>query len=297
MTLPARRWRGRIVRIDHGGVTGGDEVSPTGGCDLPSHAASLNDLVVPCDLPCEDRPKLRLGVGWTKRWTVTYLTSAAEVTRAVADLSDGWLPAQLPVRRFSWATGQRHRPGLQYMACTGRHHGFESLAEQRLLLALDFLKVDDVVAQPFELRFVGADGWRRHVPDFLAVDRDGVSVIDVRPAELIRAEDRIRFAATAEVAAVLGWRFLLVAGWRPGIMSNLDALSAQRRALVDHLDLQPQLISLAGHGPVSFAQLVSATAAPAVARAHALHLIWHHRLGVDLAAPLGDESAVWAITA
>jgi hypothetical protein len=44
-----------------------------------------------------------------------------------------------PVRRFGWRTGQRHRPGLQFLVSTGRHHGFESLAEQRLLLALDFV--------------------------------------------------------------------------------------------------------------------------------------------------------------
>jgi len=43
----------------------------------------------------------------------------------------------LPVHRFSWRTGQRHRPGLQYLASTGRHHGFESLAEQKALLALN----------------------------------------------------------------------------------------------------------------------------------------------------------------
>jgi hypothetical protein len=52
------------------------------------------------------------------------------------------------------------------MVCTGRHHGFESLAEQRLLLVLDFLGVLDVVAQPCELRIVTSTGWVRHVPDF-----------------------------------------------------------------------------------------------------------------------------------
>jgi hypothetical protein len=32
---------------------------------------------------------------------------------------------------------------------------------------------------------------------------------------------------------------------------------------------------------------------PAVARAHALHLLWRRRLGTDLSRPLGDASPVW----
>jgi hypothetical protein len=76
---------------------------------------------------------------------------------------------------------QRHRPGLQFMVSTGRHHGFESLAEQRLLLVLDFLGVTEVLAQPFELRFTTAVGWARHFPDFLVTGRDGVWLLNVRP--------------------------------------------------------------------------------------------------------------------
>ncbi|MEV0482298.1 hypothetical protein AB0I69_17030 [Streptomyces sp. NPDC050508] len=42
---------------------------------------------------------------------------------------------------------QRHRPGLEVMASTGRKHGFESLEEMRLLVALDFLSASEVLAQ------------------------------------------------------------------------------------------------------------------------------------------------------
>lgn len=51
---------------------------------------------------------------------------------------------------------------------TGRHHGFESLEEARLLLALDFLQVREVLPQPFRLEFVHRDGRMEHTPDFLA---------------------------------------------------------------------------------------------------------------------------------
>jgi hypothetical protein len=36
---------------------------------------------------------------------------------------------------------------------------------------------------------------------------------------------------------------------------------------------------------------------PALARAHALHLIWWHRLAIDLAVPFGDASLVVATAA
>lgn len=261
---------------------------------LPSVRVSLVDLVVPFALTDLDRASLRLGSGWAKRWTIGFATAEGTATYPVAELSGSCLPGAEPVRRFSWRTRQRHRPGLQYLVSTGRHHGFESLAEQRLLLALDFVGVEDVLSQPFELRMTTTDGWARHVPDFLAIGRDAVWLVDVRPANRVKPEDRMRFAATAEVALVLGWRFAVVTGWRPRVIGTIDALSAQRRPLADPLGLQRQLLDRAEHGPVCFEDLVGVTSLPAVARAHALHLIWHHRLGIDLAAPLDDDAWVWA---
>jgi hypothetical protein len=85
----------------------------------------------------------------------------------------------VPWRHFTWRTGQRHRPGLQYLVSTGRHHGFEGLEEQRFLLALDFAGgAEDVVSQPFRLRAETAAGWReqyyiwvyRWQPDGCAAD-------------------------------------------------------------------------------------------------------------------------------
>ena len=53
------------------------------------------------------------------------------------------------------------------------------------------------------------------------------------------------------------------------------------------------LLAAAGAGPLGFDDLAGATSCPAVARAHALHLIWHRRLGIDLAVPLTGRSGVW----
>lgn len=82
-------------------------------------------------------------------------------------------------------------------------------------------------------------------------------------------------------------------GWRPHVLAALDALSSQRRDLDDRLGLQGELCEAVQAGPRPFGELAGATSLPAVARAHALHLLWHRRLGVDLARPLTDGSPVW----
>jgi hypothetical protein len=197
-----------------------------------------------------------------------------------------------PVRGFSWRRGQRHRPGLEFMVSTGRLHGAESLEEARLLLALDFAgDVLDVVSQPMRLWFETADKRRSHTPDYLAVTRSGIWLIDVRPEALIKQEDRESFAAAAEVALACGWRYVVAAGWRMHVMSVLDAISSQRRPLSDPLMLRPGLLAAAGGG-LSFGELAAGSGCEPVARAQLLHLIWHRRLGVDLAEPLEDRSVV-----
>jgi len=175
--------------------------------------------------------------------------AGAEVTCPVRDL--GSLPVETaePVRRFGWRTRQRHRPGLQFLVSTGRHHGFESLEEQRLLLAVDF--VGDAVAvlsQPFRLRFATSEGELGHYPDFLVVTRDRAVLINVKPQRNIAPADRVCFAAADEVALVAGWGHLVVAGWRGQVPTVLDTLSSQRRPLEDPLGLQAELLGLAGRG-------------------------------------------------
>jgi hypothetical protein len=240
--------------------------------------------------------RLGLGSGWPRRWTGTWRTADGEVACAVRDLGEVPVAGCVPVRRFTWRQRQRHRPGLQFMVSTGRLHGFESLEERSLLLALDFLgDVEEVLSQPFRLKFETAGGETgEHIPDFLAVFRDGSRwLLDVRPAVLVKDEDAVRFAAAAEAALEAGWRYSVVAGWRPCVLTVLDALSAQRRDLEDRLGLEGELLQAVAEGAASFGDLVAVTRLPAVARAHALHLLWRRLLGVDLARPLSDGSLVW----
>jgi len=235
---------------------------------------------------------LDTGAGWAGRWTTVWKVSGGDVVCPVRDLALFPIGGCEPVRRFSWRRGQRHRPGLQFMVSTGRHHGFESLEEARLLLAVDFVGAVQVVCQPFRLRFITVDGPVGHVPDVLAVTAGGTWLIDVRPQGRIGEEDRVKFAASAEAALAAGWRYLVAAGWRPHVMETLDTLSSQRRPLTDPLGLTDLVLGGVASGPVSFGELAALTVAPSVARAHLLHLLWHRQLSIDLVRPLTDFALV-----
>ncbi|MEV6384668.1 hypothetical protein AB0M31_35285 [Streptomyces sp. NPDC051773] len=129
------------------------------------------------------RQCLVLGEGWKRRWTATWRYAGDKVTCLLDDLAAVPRSGLGPVRGFTWRRDQRHRPGLEYLVSTGRQHGFESLEEDRLLLALDFCgEVVEVLSQPLEMRYQTADKWRKHTPDFLAVTAAGTWLIDVRPS-------------------------------------------------------------------------------------------------------------------
>lgn len=278
----------------------GREGSPT-GADAPagelwSDCCPWEGLFVPPRSEWLDFAGLALVEDWAKRWTSTWRVGSTrqEVVCPLWDLASMPVEAAQPVRRFSWRTTQRHRPGLQYMVSTGRHCGFESLEEAKLLLALDFAgRVSVVLSQPFRLRFTGTAGVGEHIPDFLVVTAAGTWLVDVRPACLVtKYEDRVRFAAAFEAALSAGWRYALVTGWWPNVQASLDMLSSQRRPLADPLNVQSALLAAVGCEPVPFGELTSSSDFPPMARAHALHLIWRRRLAVDLAEPLTESSMV-----
>ena len=257
---------------------------------LWSHLAGWRDLLVP--VPATDASRLDLEEGWPDRWLVTRRVGGGKVSRTVREL--GRVPGGQggPVRWFAWGREQGHRPGLQYLVSTGRHHGAESMEEARLLLALDFSgDLVDVVSQPLRLRFTVASGkCREHTPDFLAVTRSGTWLIDVRPEPLIEDKDRESFAAAAEAALACGWGYAVAARWREHVPSALDALSSQRRPLSDLMGLRPGLLAAAGRPGARFGEVAAASGCEPVARAQLLHLIWHRKIGIDLSGPLADRS-------
>ena len=257
---------------------------------LWSHLAGWQDLLVP--VAAVDALGLDLGEGWPDRWLVARRVGGDMVSCTVRELARAPGGQGGPVRWFSWGRAQGHRPGLQYLVSTGRHHGAESLEEARLLLALDFAgDLVDVVSQPLRLRFTVASGkCREHTPDFLAVTRSGTWLIDVRPEPLIGDKDAESFAAAAEAALACGWRYAVAAGWREHVMAALDALSSQRRPLADPLGLRPGLLAAVREPGARFGEVAAASGCEPAARAVLLHLIWRRQIGVDLSGPLSDRS-------
>ncbi|MFJ8970826.1 TnsA-like heteromeric transposase endonuclease subunit [Streptomyces anulatus] len=242
------------------------------------------------------RDGLRLGDSWPRRWSSTWRVGASEASWPIRDMAHVPVLASRPMRGFTWRAKQQHRPGLEVMAATGRTHGFESLEEMRLLVALDFMRASEVLSQPFRLDFEHIHGQSWHIPDFLAMVGSGMWLLDVRPMELVKEEDALKFAAAREVATACGWRYSVVAGWRPHVWSALDHLSSRRRPVRDLLDMRTQLLNVIGgqEGRVmTFSELANATSVPSVGRANIVRLLWHRELGVDLGSPLRDSSLIW----
>ncbi|MFJ9736779.1 TnsA-like heteromeric transposase endonuclease subunit [Streptomyces sp. NPDC101166] len=258
-----------------------------------SDACRLEDLAI-LDAGFTDHVQsLDLDESWPVRWTTTWKLGRGTVTGPVRDLDKVDIGRSIPVRRFTWRTNQFHRPGLEYVMATDRHHAFESHEEECLLLVADFAAgLLEALSQPFRLKFIAEGRKIEHTPDFLLVTDSGLFLIDVRPAGRITAEDALKFAASAEAALSAGWRYGVVVGWRQHVLANVDALSAERRPLSDVLGIQAQLQETAAQGLMSYGELVERCCLPAIGRAHAIHLLWNRNLGVDLSVPFGDASLI-----
>ncbi|GGY73874.1 hypothetical protein GCM10010342_72050 [Streptomyces anulatus] len=262
--------------------------------DTWSDSCRLEDLAFLHRGFTEYAHQLDLDERWAERWTMRWKFGPdAAATYSVRDLNEVDVSRTVPVRRFTWRTDQHHRPGLEYMVSTRRHHGFESFEEECLLLVADFAAgLREALSQPFRLRFYAGGKRVDHTPDYLLLTDSGPFVIDVRPAGRIRPEDELKFAATFEAALTAGRRYGVVIGWRRHVWETVDAFSAERRPLTNVLDTQDQLCAAVSQGPLLLGHLVERCSIPAVARAHALHLLWRRELGADLFAPFGDASLI-----
>ncbi|MFJ2263706.1 TnsA-like heteromeric transposase endonuclease subunit [Streptomyces sp. NPDC087844] len=264
---------------------------------LWSDMCGWEDLATTCSQ--EDlsvgRAMLDLDHGWSGRWSATWKVGKAKRTGPVADLDSVPLNGCVPWRGFTWRQRQHHRPGLEPMLTTGRQHGFESHREDQFVVIADFAgEAEEVLSQPFQLSFQGEGRWREHIPDFLTVSSQGRWLVDIRPAGRMNDDDLMKFAASAEVALALGWGYAVVTGWRPLTWRNVDLLYSRRRPMKDPLGLKPLLLETARTAtkPLTFGELAASYEYPALARPVIVHLLWHRRLGVDLAAPFGDGSVL-----
>jgi hypothetical protein len=201
----------------------------------------------------------------------------------------------LPVRSFGSFQGQRSFQGWWWFATTGKHVGFESWAERDAVMLLDF--DPDVVAvssQPFRLRWAGQPRGRRHVPDFFARLAGGAGlVIDVRPDELVGAEDAGVFAATQRVCAAVGWGYRRVGVADRVLAANVRWLSGFRHRRCMNALTGRVLVRRVAAGPVTVAELAGCAGDRVAVLPVLYHLLWRGALAADLAVtPLSGRTVV-----
>ena len=202
-----------------------------------------------------------------------------------------------PVRSFGSFRGQRSFQGSWWFATTGEHVGFESWVERDAVMLLDF--DPDVVAvssQPFCLRWAGQPGARRHVPDYFARLADGSAVvIDVRPDELVGADDAEVFAATQRACAAVGWGYRRVGVADAVLAANVRWLSGFRHRRCGNAPAGSELVRRAAAGLVTVADLAGCAGDRLAVLPALYHLLWRGVLAADLAAaPLSGRTVVRA---
>ena len=203
----------------------------------------------------------------------------------------------LPVRSFGSFRGQRSFQGSWWFATTGEHVGFESWVERDTVMLLDF--DPDVVAvssQPFCLSWADQPGARRHVPDYFARLADGSAVvIDVRPDELVGADDAEVFAATARACAAVGWGYRRIGVADAVLAANVRWLSGFRHLRCGNGPAGSELVRRAEAGPVTVTDLVGCAGDRLAVLPALYHLLWRGVLAADLmAAPLSGRTVVRA---
>ncbi len=195
-----------------------------------------------------------------------------------------------PVREFPSWPGKRNFEGKLWMASTGRHIPFESFWERSFLTSLD--RAGDVVgvaSQPMWIRWRSPK--RSHAPDYFVRRSDGSALlVDVKPVELIKPEDSIKFELTRRLAAALGWSYLVFDQLPGATQANLRFLLRYRDpAWLADVDVG----SLQLAGAMTLGALVDRlqpVAASGLGAAYAL--IWRGVGSVDLSRPLSMSSVI-----
>ena len=218
-------------------------------------------------------------------------------TCALAAVDAVRLVAGRPWRMFRWRHGQAHYSGWYWCATSGGHVVYESRLELARLLLADFdPRVVAIAAQPFLVAAGAGKRMRRHVPDFLLINADGlVTVVNVKPSEQL---------ADPKVAEALGWAEAMFTGrgWRHEIWSgacvtllaNVRFLAAYRRAdRVDPGAVAAISDAVTGRVSVGEAETELLSRFPIeVCRPALLHLVWTGVLRAELDEPLSAATAL-----
>jgi len=255
---------------------------------LWSAGATWRDLTETTGAP----DPLRLAPGWTRQWTLTHRNGDTYMETDVESADVVALLDADPIRTPTWHPNATARAGLHYVNSTGDLHLHESLFERNLLLALDFHGVVRVASQPFTLTWHDGHAQRKHTPDFLVETEQAVTVVNVRPAHMVKDALREDCAAVAELSLTHGWHHALVTGYPRPAFTNLAHVAAHRSAQ-DRTGYAGEILDELGHrGPMPFASLADTFDGPVVARSIIQRLIWDREVSIDLNHLLHDDTLV-----
>ncbi|MGX9687366.1 TnsA-like heteromeric transposase endonuclease subunit [Deinococcus wulumuqiensis] len=194
-----------------------------------------------------------------------------------------------PARDIPNYHGQRHRVGFYASTKAGGHLPFESGLERLRLQFLDFdREVVTFLTQPFTLEWVEGKRTYRYTPDLLAIHASGKRVVeDVKPARFHdSAKNRRAFDAAREALPSIGFSFELWAPPEPTIVRNVQYLAGYRRVPAGLREYMRPILAALREGPRTLAALADGTGPALFTRPVIYHLIWNHRIELDLSCPL-----------
>lgn len=194
-----------------------------------------------------------------------------------------------PVRDIPNYHGQHHRIGLYASRKVGGHLPFESGLERLRLQFLDFdREVTTYFTQPFTLEWEEDGKTYHYTPDVMVIRKSGQRVVeDVKPARFHDSPRNSRaFRAAAEALPSVGIRFELWAPPEPTVVRNVQYLAGYRRTPATLSEYMRPILAALREGPRELAALADETGLAPFTLPVIYHLIWNHRIGLDLSQPL-----------
>lgn len=194
-----------------------------------------------------------------------------------------------PVRDIPNYHGQHHHIGFYASRKVGGHLPFESGLERLRLQFLDFdREVTTYFTQPFTLEWEEAGTTYHYTPDLLAIRKSGLRVVeDVKPARFHdSAKNRRAFDAAREALPSIGFSFELWAPPEPTIVRNVQYLAGYRRVPAGLREYMRPILAALREGPRTLAALADETGPAPFTLPVIYHLIWNHRIELDLSCPL-----------
>jgi hypothetical protein len=219
-----------------------------------------------------------------------------EVRGCLADLSLGLLRRCEPVRTPGVYQRQRHMPGRWFSTTARRFLEYESLLERDWMLLMDFDRdAEWICEQPLRLRYVKDGKPASHVPDLLVWRSGRPELCDVKSQE--RVDDptfQAQVEATGLACAEAGIGYRVLSEPDRQLLTNVQWLAGFRERPPDPNGDRARMLARSAIGSCTIAELVSCAREPMLARPVLMNLLWAGDAFLDVSAPIGEDSVVWA---